>query len=95
MFIEGIFLQGDLQNRNGRMYPMSTMSKEVNRYNEEYIKKNRAFGELGHPNGPTINLERASHMIKDLRQEGNNYIGKAKILDTPNKSSFNIYFSVC
>ena len=62
-FIEGVFLQAEMKNRNGRMYPMSTMSKEVNRYNEEYIKKNRAFGELRHPNGPTINLERASHMI--------------------------------
>ena len=82
-FIEGVFLQAEMKNRNGRMYPMSTMQKEVNRYNEQYIQKNRAFGELGHPNGPTINLERASHMIKDLRQEGNNYIGKAKILDTP------------
>jgi hypothetical protein len=82
-FIEGVFLQAEMKNRNGRMYPMSTMQKEVNRYNEQYIQKNRAFGELGHPNGPTINLERASHMIKDLHQEGNNYIGKAKILDTP------------
>ena len=82
-FIEGVFLQAEMKNRNGRMYPMATMQKEVNRYNEQYIQKNRAFGELGHPNGPTINLERASHMIKDLRQEGNNYIGKAKILDTP------------
>ena len=62
-FIEGVFLQAEMKNRNGRMYPMSTMQKEVNRYNEQYIQKNRAFGELGHPNGPTINLERASHMI--------------------------------
>lgn len=82
-FIEGIFLQGDITNRNGRSYPSETLAKEVKRYNEEYIKQNRAYGELGHPNGPTINLERVSHMIKDLRQEGSNFIGKAKILDTP------------
>jgi len=82
-FLEGVFLQSELKNRNGRMYPMATMAKEVARYNTEYISKNRAFGELGHPNGPTINLERASHMIKSLNQEGNNWVGKAKILDTP------------
>lgn len=82
-FIEGIFLQGDIKNRNGRMYPSETLAKEVQRYNEEYVKQNRAYGELGHPNGPTINLERVSHMIKDLKQEGSNFVGKAKILDTP------------
>ena len=82
-FLEGVFLQSELKNRNGRMYPMATMAKEVARYSTEYISKNRAFGELGHPNGPTINLERASHMIKSLNQEGNNWVGKAKILDTP------------
>lgn len=82
-FIEGIFLQGDIVNRNGRQYPMSVLDKEAERYNEEFIKTNRAYGELGHPDGPTINLERVSHMIKDLKKEGNNYIGKAKIMDTP------------
>ena len=82
-FIEGVFLQGEITNRNGRQYPITTLQKEVARYNDQYISKNRAFGELGHPNGPTINLERASHMIKSLNQEGNNYVGKAKILDTP------------
>jgi len=82
-FIEGIFLQGDIKNRNGRMYPSETLAKEVERYNEEYVKQNRAYGELGHPNGPTINLERVSHMIKGLKQEGSNFVGKAKILDTP------------
>ena len=69
-FIEGVFLQAEMKNRNGRMYPMPTMQKEVNRYNQEYIQKNRAYGELGHPNGPTINLERVSHMIKDLKRKG-------------------------
>lgn len=82
-FIEGVFLQGDLKNRNGRVYPVEILDKEVARYNEEYIDKNRAYGELGHPQGPTINLERVSHMIKDLRREGNNYVGRAKIMDTP------------
>ena len=82
-FIEGIFLQGDLVNRNGRNYPMAVLDKEADRYNEEFIKTNRAYGELGHPDGPTINLERVSHMIKSLTKEGNDYIGKAKILDTP------------
>lgn len=82
-FLEGVFLQSEIKNRNGRMYPMGTLAKEVNRYNQEYITKNRAYGELGHPNGPTINLERVSHMIKSLNQEGNNFVGKAKILDTP------------
>ena len=82
-FIEGIFLQGDLVNRNGRNYPMAVLDKEADRYNEEFIKTNRAYGELGHPDGPTINLERVSHMIKSLEKEGTNYIGKAKVMDTP------------
>lgn len=82
-FIEGVFLQANLKNRNGRMYPKEVMQKEVDRYNKEYIAKNRAFGELGHPDSPTINLDRVSHMIKDLRLEGDNYIGRAKIMDTP------------
>jgi hypothetical protein len=82
-FIEGIFLQGDLVNRNGRNYPMAVLDKEAARYNEEFIKTNRAYGELGHPDGPTINLERVSHMIKSLTKEGTNYIGKAKVMDTP------------
>jgi hypothetical protein len=82
-FLEGIFLQGDITNRNGRCYPIGTLDKEAERYNEEFIKTNRAYGELGHPDGPTINLERVSHMIKSLSKEGSNYIGKAKIMDTP------------
>jgi hypothetical protein len=82
-FIEGIFMQGNVKNRNGRMYPMETLEKEVNRYNESYVDKSRAYGELGHPDGPTINLERVSHMIKNLHREGDNIIGKAKIMDTP------------
>jgi hypothetical protein len=83
MFIEGIFMQAEQQNRNGRMYPLPVMQREVSRYINEYVNKNRAYGELGHPEGPTINLERVSHMIKELRQDGNNFIGKAKIMDTP------------
>lgn len=82
-FIEGIFLQGDIKNRNGRMYPSKTLANEVARYNEQYVKTNRAYGELNHPSGPSINLDRVSHMIKDLHQEGSNFIGKAKILETP------------
>jgi hypothetical protein len=82
-FIEGVFLQGDLKNRNGRVYPVEVLDKEVKRYNEEYIDKNRAYGELGHPQGPTINLERVSHMIKELKRDGSNYVGRAKIMDTP------------
>lgn len=83
-FIEGVFMQGNIKNRNGRMYPMETLAKEVNRYNKEYVEQNRAYGELGHPQGPTINLERVSHMIKDLHQDGNNIIGRAKIMtETP------------
>ena len=82
-FLEGVFLQADIKNRNGRIYPQKVMMKEVDRYNKEYIQKNRAYGELGHPETPTINLDRVSHMIKSLRQEGSNVIGRAKILDTP------------
>jgi hypothetical protein len=82
-FIEGIFLQGNITNRNKRRYPMETLQKEVGRYNDNFVKQKRAFGELGHPEGPTINLERVSHMITDLRQEGSNFIGRAKIMDTP------------
>ena len=83
-FIKGIFMQAEQKNRNGRMYPVQVLRNEVNRYNEEYVKKNRAFGELGHPDGPTINLDRVSHMIKDIQEDGsNNFIGKAKIMDTP------------
>lgn len=83
MFIEGIFLQGDLQNRNGRMYPMSVLRKEVQRYNESNIQSGRALGELGHPEGPTVNLDRVSHKIVSLKESGTNFIGKAKILATP------------
>jgi hypothetical protein len=82
-FIEGVFMQSERKNRNGRVYPKSIMEREVNRYNNEYIKEKRAFGELGHPDSPSINLDRVSHMIVSLREEGNNYIGKAKILGTP------------
>jgi hypothetical protein len=82
-FIEGIFLQSELKNRNGRMYPESIMDKEVGRYIKESVDKNRAYGELGHPDTPSINLDRVSHMIVSLRKEGTNYIGKAKILETP------------
>ena len=83
MYIEGVFLQGDLKNRNGRMYPVNTLAKEVNRYNEAFVANGRALGELGHPDGPTVNLDRVSHKITSLRQEGNNFIGKAQILNTP------------
>ena len=82
-FIEGVFLQTNMKNRNGRVYPMNIMEKEVNRYNKEFIEKNRAYGELGHPDGPTINLERVSHMITSLKKDGNNFVGKAKIMSTP------------
>ena len=82
-FMEGIFMQGDIKNRNGRIYPAQVIAKEVNRYNREFVEKNRAFGELGHPSGPTINLDRVSHMITELKQDGPNFIGKAKIMDTP------------
>ncbi len=83
MFIEGIFLQGDLKNRNGRMYPMETLRREVQRYSENHIHAGRALGELGHPDGPTVNLDRVSHKIVSLKESGNNFIGKAKILSTP------------
>ncbi len=83
MFIEGIFLQGNLKNRNGRVYPVDTLSKEVNRYNESFVQKGRALGELGHPDGPTVNLDRVSHKITSLVQEGNNFKGKAQLLNTP------------
>jgi len=83
MYIEGVFLQGDLQNRNGRMYPIAVLRKEVARYNEAHIKSGRALGELGHPDGPTVNLDRVSHKITSLKESGSNFIGKAKILSTP------------
>ena len=83
MFIEGIFLQGDICNRNGRMYPMQTLAKEVKRYNESFISKGRALGELGHPDGPTVNLDRVSHKIVSLEQDGTNFKGKAQLLETP------------
>ena len=81
--IEGVFLQADIKNRNGRIYPVEVLDKEVKRYVKENVKKNRAYGELGHPDSPTINLDRVSHMIKDLKLEGKNFVGKAKIMDTP------------
>ena len=83
MYIEGVFLQGNLKNRNGRMYPVDTLAKEVGRYSESFINKGRALGELGHPDGPTVNLDRVSHKITSLRQEGNNFVGKAQLLETP------------
>lgn len=82
-FIEGIFLQSELKNRNGRVYPEKTMDRAVNSYIENYVNKNRAYGELGHPDNPSINLDRVSHMITELRKDGTNYVGKAKILNTP------------
>ena len=82
-FIEGVLMQSETKNRNGRIYPLATMSKEIERYNKEYVTQNRAMGELGHPEGPTVNLERVSHIIKDLKQDGNDVYGRAKILDTP------------
>ena len=83
MYIEGTFLQGEIKNRNGRMYPIETLAKEVGRYNESFVKKGRALGELGHPEGPTVNLDRVSHKITSLVQEGNNFRGKAQLLSTP------------
>ena len=83
MFIEGIFLQGNQKNRNGRVYRTETLAREVGRYNEQYVQSGRALGELGHPDGPTVNLDRVSHKIVSLTQEGNNFIGKAKLLETP------------
>jgi hypothetical protein len=82
-FLEGILMQGNVGNKNNRWYPTDTLAKEVARYNREFVEQNRAYGELGHPQGPTINLERVSHMIKNLRQEGNDFRGKVKIMDTP------------
>ena len=83
-FIEGIFMQSEIKNRNGRVYPKEVMQKEVNRYVKEFVEKDRAFGELGHPDGPTINLDKVSHLITKLEEDGNNYVGRAKILSTPN-----------
>ena len=83
MYIEGVFLQGEIKNRNGRVYPMDTLSREVGRYNESFVQKGRALGELGHPDGPTVNLDRVSHKIVSLKQEGNNFRGKAQLLETP------------
>ena len=83
LFIEGIFLQGNIKNRNGRMYPMDTLRREVERYNESNVVSGRALGELGHPDGPTVNLDRVSHKIVSLKESGSNFIGKAKILNTP------------
>ena len=81
--IKGVFMQGEIKNRNGRVYPMQVLDEQVKKYTDNYVNQNRAYGELGHPSGPTINLERVSHMITDLTKEGNNYIGEAKIMDTP------------
>lgn len=83
LYIEGTFLQGEIKNRNGRMYPLATLEREVSKYNESFIKSGRALGELGHPEGPTVNLDRASHLITSLVQEGNNFRGRARILETP------------
>ena len=83
LYIEGVFLQGNIKNRNGRMYPMETLRKEVARYTENHIQSGRALGELGHPDGPTVNLDRVSHKIVSLKESGSNYVGKAKILGTP------------
>ena len=82
-YIEGVMLQTEVKNKNGRIYPKEVMQKEVKRYNKEYVDQNRAYGELGHPEGPTINLERTSHLITSLKEDGNNFVGKAKILSTP------------
>ena len=81
--IKGVFLQADIKNRNGRVYPKEILQKEVSRYNREFINKRRAFGELGHPDGPVVNLERVSHMITDLHPDGSNFVGEAKVMDTP------------
>jgi len=83
MYIEGVFLQGDLKNRNGRMYPVDILEREVNRYSNTFVKQGRALGELGHPEGPTVNLDRVSHKIVSLKESGSNFIGKAKLLSTP------------
>ena len=83
LYIEGVFLQSNIKNRNGRMYPSEIMGKEISRYMKEAVENNRAFGELGHPDGPSINLDRVSHIITELRQDGDNWIGKAKLTETP------------
>ena len=83
LYIEGVFLQGNIKNRNGRMYPMETLRREVARYNENHVVAGRALGELGHPDGPTVNLDRVSHKIVSLKESGSNFIGKAKIMNTP------------
>ena len=83
LYIEGTFLQGEIKNRNGRMYPMTTLAREVDKYNENFIKSGRALGELGHPDGPTVSLDRVSHLITSLVQEGSNFKGRARVLDTP------------
>lgn len=83
-FIEGIFIQSEIKNRNGRVYPKEVIKEEIARYNKEFVQKQRAFGELGHPDGPTINLDKVSHLIQSLEEDGNNYVGRAKILSTPN-----------
>jgi hypothetical protein len=83
-FIEGIFIQSEIKNRNGRVYPKKIIQEEVARYNREFVQKSRAFGELGHPDGPTINLDKVSHLIQSLEEDGNNYVGRAKVLSTPN-----------
>lgn len=82
-YVEGIIMQGDIKNRNGRVYPKEVLMREMNRYNENYVNKKRAFGELGHPSGPTINLDRASHLFTELKEDGSNVVGKAKVMDTP------------
>ena len=82
-YIKGVFMQAETKNRNGRVYPKEVLAREVEKYSGKYIKENRAFGELGHPDGPIINLERVSHMIKELKSDGNNFVGKAKLMDTP------------
>ena len=81
--IKGIFMQGNIKNRNGRVYPTEVLEKEIKRYDEKFIKNNRAYGELGHPEGPTVNLDRVSHMVTSLKQDGSNFIGEAKVMDTP------------
>ena len=82
-FLEGIFLQGNKENKNNRKYPVATLEKAVKEFNKDYVSKKRGFGELGHPNGPQINLERVSHMITEIKKDGNNFIGRAKVMDTP------------
>ena len=81
--IKGIFMQGNIKNRNGRVYPVEVLKDEIDRYNEKFVSKKRAYGELGHPEGPTVNLDRVSHMVTSLKQDGSNFIGEAKVMDTP------------